>query len=100
MVLIFILISDLKIHKQMQNSKDYAFRGHPIFGKAKRSNLIKSLNDKSEEKDISSNFLSFSYNKYNSVDEEVYEYLLDNSFLSISEDEIKKNAKWFNDNYY
>lgn len=67
------------MHRSEDNER---FKGHSIFGRGKRSNLVQSVNENYDSVVFVSkegSFPSFSY----TLDEE-----------------MRSNAEWFNENYY
>lgn len=74
------------------------YKGLSIFGKGKSSKLITSRSQASMDECKNTLSISYSY-KYDDIADEVNDYLF-NSKSEWSEDEIRKNLSWFNDNYY
>lgn len=82
-------------------AKDECFKGHSIFGKTKRSCMVKSSENLTDEKNIMESALSYSYSNINkSFDEEMDQYLLNNSINEISSEESRRMSYWYNDNHY
>ncbi|KAM0676251.1 hypothetical protein GVAV_000214 [Gurleya vavrai] len=79
-------------------SKEEKFKGHSIFGFTKRSRIFNS-NEITEENTQSCMSFSASCN-YESIGDELNEYLIEGSVNSISSEETKRNMKWYNDNHY